>query len=204
MDIPIIVWSLADSLALADVSLLPLSFEPDLLATLNVGIDDDKSCWRVSSYHCAWWLARKPRNLDSVDVLDWSSIDKCLEVHQLLLLPSQRGEVIDSSSTSMTPMVVLVPTAPSAHFLATSKANCGQCERYRDLLSGVLRELLEVRQFASAMASASENQWSLDMRRASTFNLLYEAAVIKECGPSTWPPQGGWVEGPHSLTTAAS
>ena len=106
MDISIIVQSLADSLALTDVSLLPLSFELDLLATLDVGIDDDKSCRRVSSYPCAWWLAQKLRNLDLVDVLDQSSIYKCLEVHRLLLLPSQRGEVIDSSSTSMTLMAV--------------------------------------------------------------------------------------------------
>jgi hypothetical protein len=28
------------------------------------------------------------------------------------------------------------------------------------------------------------------MRRASTFNLLYEAAVTKEGGPATRPPQG--------------
>ena len=37
------------------------------------------------------------------------------------------------------------------------------------------------------MSTASENQWSIDMRRASTFNLLYEAAVVKEGGPSTRP-----------------
>jgi len=173
-------------LALADVSVLPLSFEPDLLATLDIGIDDDSKCRRVPTYHCAWWLAWKPRNLDSVDVMDRLRIDKCLEAHRHLLLPSQRGEVITSGSTSTRPAVP-VPVAPH---LAALRAGCDQCERYRDLLSGILRELVEVRQFASAMTTASENQWCLDMRRASTFNLLYEAAVIKECGPSTKPPRG--------------
>jgi len=48
VDIPIVVWSLADSLALADVSALPLSFEPDLLATLDIGIDDNSKCRRVN------------------------------------------------------------------------------------------------------------------------------------------------------------
>jgi len=189
VDIPIIVRSLADSLALVDVSALPLSFEPDLLATLNIGINDNSKCRRVPTYHCTWWLARKPRNLDSVDVMDRLRIDKCLEVHQHLLLPSQRGEVITSGLTSTRPAVP-VPLGPPAPHLAASKAGCDQCERYRDLLSGALRELVEVCQFASAMATASENQWSLDMRWASTFNLLYEAAVIKECGPSTKPPRG--------------
>jgi len=169
-----------------DVSVLPLSFEPDLLATLNVGINDDSKCWRVPTYHCAWWLAWKPRNLDSVDVMDRLRIDKCLEVHRHLLLPSQRGEVITSGLTLTRPAVP-VPAAPH---LAASKAGCDQCEHYHDLLSGVLRELVEVRQFASAMATASENQWCLDMRWASMFNLLYEAAIIKECGPSTRPPRG--------------
>lgn len=171
---------MADSLALADVSALPLSFDPDLLATLDIGIDDDSKCRRVPTYHCAWWLARKPRNLDSVDVMDRFSIDKCVEVYRLLLLPSQRGEVIDSGSTSTRP----------APLNAVSKAGCDQCGRYRDLLGSILHELLNVQQFAAAMSSASENQWSLVMRRASTFNLLYEAAVIKEGGPATRPPRG--------------
>jgi len=121
--------------------------------------------------------------------MDRLRIDKCLEVHRHLLLPSQRGEVITSGSTSTRP-AVLVPVAPVAPHLAASRAGCDKCERYHDLLSGVLRELVEVRQFVSAMATASENQWCLDMCRASTFNLLYEAAIIKECGPSTKLPRG--------------
>jgi len=190
VDIPIIVRSLADSLALADASVLPLSFEPDLLATLDIGVDDDSKCRKVSTYHHAWWLVRKPRNLDSVDIMDRSSIDKCLDIYQHLLLPSQRGEVITSGSTSTGPLALPVPPAPQAPILSLLEAGCNQCECYRDLLSGILRELVGVCQFASAMATASENQWCLDMRRASTFNLLYEATVIKECGPSTRPPRG--------------
>ena len=191
MDIPIIVRSLADSLALADASVLPLSFEPDLLATLDIGVDDDSKCRRVSTYHRAWWLVRKPRNLDSVDIMDRSSIDKCLDVYRHLLLPSQRGEVVTSGSTSTGPSGLPVPPAP---LLALSKPGCVQCGWYRDLLGGLLNELLDVRHFAAAMSTASENQWCLDMRRASTFNLLYEAAVIKECGPSTRAPRGNKAE----------
>ena len=171
VDIPIIVWSLTDSLALADASVLPLSFGQDLLATLDVSIDDDSKCWKVPSYHCAWWMARKPRNLDMVEIMDRFSIDKCLEIYRHLLMPSQRGEVITSGSTSSWPS--------AAPLLATSKPACDQCGRYRDLLSSVLHDLVEVRQFASAMATASENQWCLDMRRASTFNLLYEACFLE-------------------------
>jgi hypothetical protein len=37
------------------------------------------------------------------------------------------------------------------------------------------------------MSTASENQWNIDMRWASTFNLLYEAAVVKEGGPLPCP-----------------
>jgi hypothetical protein len=151
---------LADSLALANASVLPLTFEPDLLATLDIGIDDNSKCRRVLTHHCAWWLAWKPRNLDSVDIMDRSSIDKCLEVYHLLLLPSQRGEVISSASTLIKPSALPVPPAP---FLAVSKPGCDQCGRYRELLSSVLRELLEVHHFALAMSTASENQWSLDM-----------------------------------------
>jgi len=125
-----------------------------------------------------------------VEIMDRFSIDKCLEIYRHLLMPSQRGEVITSGLTSSWPSALPVPVAPAAPLLATSKPACDQCGRYRDLLSSILHDLVEVHQFASAMATASENQWCLDMRRASTFNLLYEATVIKECGPSTRLPRG--------------
>ena len=138
VDIPIILRSLADSLALVDVSLLPLSFDPEMLDTLDIGIDDDKQCRTVPSYHCAWWLVGKPRNLDSADVMDQLSIDRCLENFRNQLLPFHKGEVIDSSLKSTRPTLLPVLMAPVAPGLASSKGSCGQCLRYRDLLGNVL------------------------------------------------------------------
>jgi hypothetical protein len=83
-----------------------LSFDPDLLATLDIGIDDDKKWQRVQSYHCAWWKVRKPRNLDSVEVMDRLSIDRCLENFRTQLFLSHKGEVIDSGSSSTLLVVV--------------------------------------------------------------------------------------------------
>ncbi|KAF8815247.1 hypothetical protein BYT27DRAFT_7249330 [Phlegmacium glaucopus] len=66
---------------------------------------------------------------------------------------------------------------------------CPQCTQYREILGDTLQDLLEVHRFSNSMSTASKNQWNLDMRRASTFNLLHEAAVIKEtASPATPPP----------------
>jgi hypothetical protein len=52
--------------------------------------------------------------------------------------------------------------------------------KYKDILSDTLNDLVDLHKFSNAMYMASKDQWILDMRRASTFNLLHEAAVIKE------------------------
>src|SRR5271156_7079332 len=59
-------------------------------------------------------------------------------------------------------------------------AQCQNCAKYSQVLSNSLHDILEIHQFANTMVTCSETQWNLNMRRASTFNLLHEAAFIKE------------------------
>jgi hypothetical protein len=44
--------------------------------------------------------------------------------------------------------------------------------------------------YANLMLSSSETQWNIDMRRASTFNQLYEASVLKETAGTSYATAG--------------
>jgi hypothetical protein len=72
------------------------------------------------------------------------------------------------------------PFPASAGPLDSAGAGCRSCPMYRQLLSNVLQDILKFQNFASVMSTSSENLFHLGQRRASTFNLLHEAAVLKE------------------------
>ena len=97
VELPIILRSLADSLALVDEKMLPLNFDQDFLLMLDIGAhNDDNDSQVVKKYERSWWIGKKPRNLDLIEILDKSSITRCLETHQHQLLPSRRGIVVEN------------------------------------------------------------------------------------------------------------
>ena len=57
---------------------------------------------------------------------------------------------------------------------------CQTCMKYRQLLSDVLLDTLKFCDTISSMSSSSSNFLNLSIRKASAFNLLYEAVVLKE------------------------
>ena len=68
----------------------------------------------------------------------------------------------------------------------TNDNPCRQCSQYCQILSNILEDLVDVHLFSNVMSTSSETQWNLDMCRASTFNLLHKAAMIKEmAGPTS-------------------
>ena len=77
----------------------------------------------------------------------------------------------------------IVSSAPTTASAATMDI-CNQCILYRELLKTVLGNLRDSQMVVSAMSTASNKQWDLDMRRASMFHLLHQAAVIKDVGPA--------------------
>ena len=167
--VPILLRSLAESIALLKENELPIGVSPDFLLTLDSDLSvQHDSCAIVDVYECAWWKKPiKEGSLKSARVLDHSSIDKCIETH-LKQIPS----TIPTISTNA--------DEPRLGTEAINSRLCPQCNQYRQILSNTLQDLLDIQQFASSMVTSSECQWNIDMRRASTFNLLHEAAVIKE------------------------
>lgn len=184
MEVPILVRSLADSLAILDEDELSIAMSPDFLLTLDCDLSIPKSnCRIVDSYECDWWNARKPRDLNSAMILDRLTIEKCLEKHLIQLNELGLGPEMNARPT--TPVLPPHPGASSTHLnlkesSAAKSLQCQKCDQYSQILSNTLQDILDAHNFANTMLTSSEAQWNLGMRRASTFNLLHEAAVIKE------------------------
>ena len=83
MDVLILIRSLASSIGSLNEEILSLSFDPDFLLTLDLDFSEQhKTCQIVQQYNSSWWTGKKPRNLDWADVLDISSLERCLRKHR--------------------------------------------------------------------------------------------------------------------------
>ena len=61
-----------------------------------------------------------------------------------------------------------------------SGPRCNKCDKYRQLLSDVLQDVLKHQRYTSVMSTSSENLLNIGIRKASTFHQLHEAAILKE------------------------
>ena len=182
LKVPILLRSLAVGLASLDEKDLPVSFDIDFLMTLDTDPAEQNSiCKLVQTYECAWWKARKPRDLDHAVILDKSTLNICLETH-INQTPSPHSDNVQSqdgpgkSTTSHTPPERDQSTMKKPR----AEDSCAKCLEYSQILANTLVEVVNIHTFANMMLSSSETQWHLDMHRASTFDSLHEAAVIKE------------------------
>jgi hypothetical protein len=197
-----LVRSLAVSIATLDEDKLPLSFDYDFMMTLDTNLSEqDKICAMADVYECAWWNMTNPKSLDLAEILDKSSLEKCLDTHMKQIvgpIKSLTESTPLATSTSLTSSASSARlTKSAAHTLQEEKipsplpvkpatGTCEKCEEYSDILSNTLLDVVNIHTFAQMMLTSSETQWNIDMRRASTFNLLHEASVIKEmAGPSS-------------------
>ena len=203
--IPILIRSLAGSIATIDEEALSLSFDYDILMTLDSDLSEQhKNCQIVKNYECAWWTTRKSRALDSATILDKATLDKCLEKH-FQQVPGQAiiADLIQSPTISTTtnttattgtrtstPAQQVTLAQPARPTIAAMTATSARpaiipqppatSGRYRDILSSTLLDILNLYNYANMMVTSSETQYNINMRRASTFYQLYEAAVMKE------------------------
>lgn len=74
--IPIILRTLAGSIALYEEDDLPFKMTPEFLALLDAG-EFEKEV--VNVFELSWWSGRKPRDLNTVEILKASTVELCLE-----------------------------------------------------------------------------------------------------------------------------
>jgi len=193
IEILIILCSLTNSMAVLPENELPLAIHPDFLATLDIGAyEEDNKCQVIKGYNLSWWTGWKPRDLDTVKILDQSSLAGCITHYcqqwssQALgpstLVPpastnSSSGSGSGSGSGSDTGISIDnttgVRTAPNVHIIAISLAMSSRT------LSNFTIFPMQWQQL--------RRQWNQGMRCATTFHLLHEAALLKEAAGTLTP-----------------
>ena len=112
---------------------LPIDFDPDFLLTLDIDASDkDNKCRLVDRYECAWWNEKKPRTLDRANILDQSSLTRCLDVHKRQLSSSPIDSPSHSQNQQLSGKLPLTPeniaelsAIVEARSLADNQANTG-------------------------------------------------------------------------------
>lgn len=204
--IPIILRSLAGTVAFVENKKIPFTPDAGFLASLDCGEHHI-----VKNFELRWWSGRKPRDLNTVEILNASTLKKCLDHYrdqksnQLsnTTFPTGAGAGLHATDRAdagpkptlfadAIPVATHADAEPSKTYAAAGPSKtpaaadaeiavgCQSCIKYRQLLSDVLQDVLKFQDFASGMSTSSENLFNIGIRRASTFNLLHEAAIAKE------------------------
>jgi hypothetical protein len=82
--------------------------------------------------------------------------------------------------SSRTPPTSSAPNPTNTFPTKKKGTGCKSCRKYRQLLSDLLQDVLKFRNFVSTMSTSSENLLNIGIRKASSFNLLHQAAILKE------------------------
>ena len=189
---------------------LPLIPDDTFLATLDSGGHQV-----VNGYDLQWWTGRKPKDLSKVEILNASTLEKCLKHFQKqtanpksnFVFPAGAGAGRKKNVSSTHPAGY---GAGSGTFPTSSQASsgpvagCHACPQYKTLLSDILQDVLKFKNFASIMSTSSENLINIGIRRASAFNLLHEAAILKETSNVTPPAKASTAHRISSVARSAS
>ncbi|KAF8801756.1 hypothetical protein BYT27DRAFT_7261668 [Phlegmacium glaucopus] len=199
IDVPIIIRSLATTMAHVAEEHLPMAFHPNLLAVLDIGTDNDKPTCLVDSYALAWWNSNRQTAPDMI--LNTNNLERCLMKHRqnkLLASPYESSDVqmsldeedrpTDLAGLSADDMIADIPSAnvPISD-MPIHLADCLRCRSLETLSHNILAELHGILQFATSMEVSTSSRSDVSMRRAAGFHLLHEHALLKESASAPVP-----------------
>jgi hypothetical protein len=70
------------------------------------------------------------------------------------------------------------PDSSATRPFVSSPSSCKNCDKLTDILSSTVQDMAELHSLANTMATSSEVQWNLDMRRTSIFHSLHQTAEL--------------------------
>lgn len=180
IDVPIVLRSLAESLAPVPAAKLPITYDLGLIATLDCGTNEEQHGRVVNSYALTWW--RGTRRPAEGGTLDATTLEACLKHHRSRLLQTMSGDPVPA--IPIIPLPTLQLPAPDLAADADADADpeivCLKCKMYRSLAGNLLNELRSVKNFTSSMVESTLNEIDIASRRTQGYYILHETVQLKE------------------------
>ena len=169
IDVPILLRSLADSLADLNLDHLPLGFNSSMLAALDDGVATESPNRLVDSYACDWWRRSTEPALGGIFGID--TLDECLNRHR------QYINISDSSR----------PDIQSATDNPHSQPDCRSCIDLRALIYDMFDEARAMHDFINGCESSADAAMNANVRKAAGLHRLHELALLKELQSESQP-----------------
>lgn len=183
IDIPILIRTLGQNLNREGYR-PSASFAPDtaLLTYLEGelgGTGPNVLGMQVDDFHLPWWHRPIPQ-LKYTSYLSFATIHAALDLHrtktkQVFINPQSKRP--DRSSELNKPAYTWHPDTQR-----DLDNPCTRCRLYRAVALGAYDKLRDLQNLVNACETANQGEGDLAARRAAAFNMLYEAAVIKDAG----------------------
>ena len=175
-EVPILLRSLADSLAEVNLDHLPLAFHPSLLAVLDDGVTQELTSSLVPSYDLDWWRHDSEPAADSIMAID--SLDQCLH-HHMQFFPDATAAPVATPAPDATPAPGATP-APAPVAAPAPTPDCQSCINLRDLVNDMLHEQRSTLLFLDGCQTSADAALNTNVRKAAGFYQLHELALLKE------------------------
>ena len=133
----------------------------------------------VTEFKFSWWLPGQLHDVADAKYFNIQSAKECLEFHE-----AQRKDRGVEETTPLKEIFQKNYIFPSSAFgdvpVPPGKPPCTRCRLYRAVALGSQDKLRDLRNSLQGGRSLFRTETLISIRRASSFNLLYEAVVNKE------------------------
>jgi hypothetical protein len=173
--VPILLHSLADSLAEVNFDHLPLGFHPFLLAVLDDGVTHQLTSSLVPSYALDWWRHHSKPAADNIMGID--TLDQCLDHHQQYFTESDSPAAIPVPVPIPIPIPIPVPIPIGT---PTPAPDCQSCINLWGLVDDMLHEACSTLQFVDSCQTSADAVLNNNVRKAAGLHQLHELDLLKE------------------------
>jgi hypothetical protein len=171
IEVLILVWSLANSLADINLNHLPLGFHPSLLAALDDGVATESLSHLVQSYACDWWRHNREPAMAGIFGID--TLDECLDCYRQHVPPTTSHPPMDGR-----PVNSAADDHP--HCQVDCQADCRSCCDLQALVHDMFEEARSLHAFIDGCESSADAAINANVRQAAGLQQLHELALLKE------------------------
>jgi hypothetical protein len=183
LDIPIIIRTLGQVLYQDGLKLIRFSFGPDIVtfleggAAMGAGAGVPDPGMQVTDFWRPWWLANSAPK--AADYVTMATISSAL-AHHLRAIRALPGQTPVPPPKDESPELNKPAYGWHSDVVVDQASPCTRCRLYRAVALGAFDQLRDLRNLVHACETLNLGERDLAARRASGFNQLYEATVIKE------------------------